>query len=215
MLGGYRNMEKIVNLIRQRYQLTDEDMLRELAENLTLYHAEKGEQIIAEGEKQTNVYFLISGIIRGVYFSEKQKEITDCFAYEPGEVIVSDLLEESTATITIEMIEEGDLAILSIRHIHQLMDKYPEMMKIYVETLHLSLHRHRDHKIALSRYSAENRYRWMKRTYPGLVDRIKIKHIASYLNITPQTMSNLRKREQNERIGTAANGNPSDADHEI
>lgn len=48
----------------------------------------------------------------------------------------------------------------------------------------------------------------MKRTYPGLVDRIKIKHIASYLNITQQTMSNLRKREKEEQSGTA-----SDAEH--
>ena len=212
---GNQIMEQIIKVIRERYQLTDEKMLRDLADNMTRYHAEKGEKIIAEGDMQTDVYFLISGIVRGFYFNEQGKEITDCFVYEPGEIVISDLLEESVATITEEVIVEGDLAVLPLRSVYQLMDTYPEVMKIYLGCLNLNLHRHRDHKIALSRYCAENRYRWMKRTYPGLMGRIKIKHIASYLNITPQTMSNLRKREQNERIGTAANGNPSDADHEI
>lgn len=201
-------MKEVIQLIQQKYQLTDKEMLRDMAEHMTIYHAKKGEKIITEGEIQTNVYFLISGIARGFYFSEQGKEITDCFVYEPGEIIASDLLEESRATITEQALAESELAALPISEIYRLMGKYQEIMKIYLACMNLSLYRHRNHKIALSRYCAENRYRWMKRTYPGLVDRIKIKHIASYLNITQQTMSSLRKREKEEQSGTA-----SDAEH--
>lgn len=103
-------MEEVIQLIQQKYQLTDKEMLRDMVEHMTIYHAKKGEKIITEGEKQTNIYFLISGIIRGFYFSEQGKEITDCFVYEPGEIIASDLLEESRATITEQALAESELA---------------------------------------------------------------------------------------------------------
>lgn len=205
-------MEELIQLLQQRYQLTDRDMLHEMAEHMTIYHAKKGENIVVEGEMQTNVYFLINGIFRGFYFSEQGKEITDCFVYEPGEIIASDLLEESRATITEQALVESELAALPIQAIYPLMNKYQEIMKIYLTCLNLSLYRHRNHKIALSRYCAENRYRWMKRTYPGLMGRIKVKHIASYLNITQQTMSSLRKREKEEQSGTAPDAEHPDVD---
>lgn len=208
-------MEKIEKLLQQRYHLTDTTALHELVKNLTICQVGKEERIISEGETPTEIYFLISGILRGFYLSEQGKEITDCFAFEPGEVVASDIPPESPATITMETVKPCQFAALSICKMYDMMEIYPEISSIYIQCLTVSLNRHRNHKIALSRYCAENRYRWMKRTYPGLMDQVKKKHIASFLNITPQTMSNLRKRERNERIGTAANENPSDADHEI
>lgn len=205
-------MKELIQLLQQRYQLTDKDMLREMAEHMTIYHAEKGENIVVEGEMQTNVYFLISGIVRGFYFSEQGKEITDCFVYEPGEIIASDLLEESRATITEQALVESELAALPIQAIYPLMNKYQEIMKIYLTCLNLNLYRHRNHKIALSRYCAENRYRWMKRTYPELIPMVKKKYIASFLNITQQTMSSLRKREKEEQSGTTPDAEHPDVD---
>lgn len=205
-------MEKIEKLLQYRYHITDETSLHALVKNLTICQVGKEQQIISEGQKPTEIYFLISGILRGFYLSEQGKEITDCFAYEPGEVVASDIPPESTATITMETVKPCLFAALSIHKMYDMMKSYPEISNIYIQCLTTSLNRHRDHKIALSRYCAENRYRWMKRTYPGLMDQVKKKHIASFLNITPQTMSNLRKRERNEQIGTASDESSPDAD---
>lgn len=81
------------------------------------------------------------------------------------------------------------------------MSLYPEITQMYLQCLSLNLNRHREHKIALSRYCAATRYRWMKRTYPGLMDQVKKKHIASFLNITPQTMSNRANGSEQNSLG--------------
>ena len=63
-----------------------------------------------------------------------------------------------------------------------------------------SANRHRDLKIAIYQYTAMQRYQWFLREYPGLIDQIGHKYIASLLNMTPVTLSKIRKimREREE-----------------
>lgn len=206
---GDTHMEKFKKLLQQRYQLTDTRMLCALADSITFQHLDKDVKLIVEGETAANIYFLLSGIVRGFYYSENGKEITDCFVYESGDIIASDVpMNNAPSLITEETLVPCEIAALPINKIQELMSLYPEITQIYLQCLSLNLNRHREHKIALSRYCAATRYRWMKRTYPGLMDQVKKKHIASFLNITPQTMSNLRKRERTEQFGMAP-----DTDH--
>lgn len=44
--------------------------------------------------------------------------------------------------------------------------------------------------------SASERYRWFLSNYPGLIDRVPHRHIASFLNMTPVTLSRLRRAER-------------------
>ena len=175
----------------------------------SFFTSDKDVKLIVEGETAANIYFLLSGIVRGFYYSENGKEITDCFVYESGDIIASDVpMNNAPSLITEETLVPCEIAALPINKIQELMSLYPEITQIYLQCLSLNLNRHREHTIALSRYCAATRYRWMKRTYPGLMDQVKKKHIASFLNITPQTMSNLRKRERTEQFGMAP-----DTDH--
>ena len=184
-------------------------MLCALADSITFQHLDKDVKLIVEGETAANIYFVLSGMVRGFYYSENGKEITDCFVYESGDIIASDVpMNNAPSLITEETLVPCEIAALPINKIQELMSLYPEITQIYLQCLSLNLNRHREHKIALSRYCAATRYRWMKRTYPGLMDQVKKKHIASFLNITPQTMSTLRKRERTEQFGMAP-----DTDH--
>jgi len=55
-------------------------------------------------------------------------------------------------------------------------------------------------KQVLHQYTALQRYQWFLETYPGLVDRVSNKNIASFLGMSPVTLSRLRRtmREQRE-----------------
>ncbi len=58
---------------------------------------------------------------------------------------------------------------------------------------------HWEIKTMICRNNAMQRYQWFLKTYPRLVDRISNKHVASFLGITPVTLSRLRRtlRENN------------------
>lgn len=205
-------MEELKKLFKEHYQLTDDVFLQEFVDSLTFRHVDKNDVIIKEGEVQTEIYFLIEGAVRGFYFDEKGNEITDCFVYQPGECIASDEPMDSAATISEDALLPCELAALPIHKIYEWLSIYPDVTKIYIACLSQCLRQHREHKIALSRYCAENRYRWMKRTYPELIPMVKKKYIASFLNITQQTMSSLRKREKEEQSGTTPDAEHSDVD---
>ncbi len=205
-------MEELKKLFKEHYQLTDDVFLQEFVDSLTFRHVDKNDVIIKEGEVQTEIYFLIEGAVRGFYFDEKGNEITDCFVYRPGECIASDEPMDSAATISEDALLPCELAALPIHKIYEWLSIYPDVTKIYIACLSQCLRQHREHKIALSRYCAENRYRWMKRTYPELIPMVKKKYIASFLNITQQTMSSLRKREKEEQSGTAPDAEHPDVD---
>lgn len=205
-------MEELKKLFKEHYQLTDDVFLQEFVDSLTFRHVDKNSIIIKEGEVQTEIYFLIEGAVRGFYFDEKGNEITDCFVYQPGECIASDEPMDSAATISEEALLPCKLAALPIHKIYEWLSIYPDVTKIYIACLSQCLRQHREHKIALSRYCAENRYRWMKRTYPELIPMVKKKYIASFLNITQQTMSSLRKREKEEQSGTTPDAEHPDVD---
>lgn len=197
-------MTDLKKLFKEHYQLTNDVFIQELLDNLMFRHVDKNDVIITEGEMQSEIYFLIEGVVRGFYFDEKGNEVTDCFAYHPGECIASDEPMDSVATISEQALSPCELAILPIHKVYEWLPIYPDVTKIYIASLSHCLKQHRDHKIALSRYCAENRYRWMKQTYPELIHQVKKKYIASFLNITPQTMSILLRQERMKSPGMSS-----------
>ena len=70
--------------------------------------------------------------------------------------------------------------------------------KLHEKLLIQSENQHRTLKIVAYQYTAAQRYQWFLQEYPGLIDRIQHKYIASLLNMTPVTLSKVR-RELKER----------------
>ena len=63
-----------------------------------------------------------------------------------------------------------------------------------------ALSRHVGIKLAIYKHDAKGKYRWFLENYPGLIDIVKHRHVASFLNITPESLSRVRKewKQQNE-----------------
>ena len=73
-----------------------------------------------------------------------------------------------------------------------------ELLVIYNAMLQDSLKEHWENKIALGQYSAIARYQWFLKTYPGIIDRVPHRYVASFLGMTPVSLSRIRRelREQ-------------------
>lgn len=64
--------------------LTDPALIEALLEAGIPLHLDQGELLIRVGERPAVVPFLLEGIVRGYLFDEDGREITDCFAVQPG-----------------------------------------------------------------------------------------------------------------------------------
>lgn len=75
----------------------------------------------------------------------------------------------------------------------ELREQYSEIVELYNRFLISALNEHWKLKQVLVQYSAIQRYQWFMKEYPGLIDRVSNKHIASFLGMTPVTLSRLRR----------------------
>lgn len=169
-------------------------------------HVRKGGRIENIGEVIRNLYFLEYGLVRGFFYDMSGHEITDCFVYTAGMPAVSCLDFDVPTPVCFEALEESVLLSVPLHAVHTYMNTDVEVLRLYNRLLRDSLQKHWESKVMLAQYAAAERYQWFLKKYPGMIDRINHKYIASYLGVTPVQLSRIRRSIREEEEGR--NGNP-------
>ena len=177
--------------LRTAYGVRNEDLLREACAMATVTDVTKGTLLANCGEPQTQIIFLMKGIFRGFFLDIDGREITDGLAYRCGEVAMASFGLNNPAQVNIEMMTAGTVMGLPAAGLGALMGKYPEVLVIYNQLLTKSLQMNWEMKIVLYQRTARERYEWFQENYPGLIDRISNKYVASFLRMNPVTFSRL------------------------
>lgn len=180
------------------FGIQDRGLLNDLERVCRVRRVPKGGVLVQIGEKQSEAMFLISGLFRGYYVDSEGKEVTDYFAYRCGDSVISCYSIEDLAQITLEALEESEVFCISIHELDVLSKQYSEISRLMCCYLTKELQIQWDCKVALTRLSATERYRWFLQTYPELIHLVKKKHVASFLNLTPQTLSQQRRNEKQQ-----------------
>lgn len=180
---------------RNVFCLNDQGFVQELVNATETRYLKKGEFVVRIGEVQNDVYFLETGIARGFFLDVNGKDITDCFVFHCGSVAIafSQLKLDVPSLMTIEMLEDGNFFCVPISVVIQLQKNYKEALMLYNHLLTAALETHWNLKRVLNSCTAVQRYQWFLKEYPGLIDRVNNKYIASYLGMTPVTLSRLRR----------------------
>lgn len=173
-------------------QVDDSSLVQELSEMSDILYLEKGELFIHQGDKQEDFLFLVSGVFRGFYLDMNGKEITDCFGVIPGTPAMSASISNTASPISIEAATECVLVRLPGRELLPLIESNALLLKIYNEILQAAIQIHWELKFVVSQRTALERYQWFLEKYPGLIDRISNKHIATFLGMSPVTFSRIR-----------------------
>ena len=180
---------------RNVFHLKDENLIQELVNATEIRHLKKGEFVVRIGEVQNDVYFLETGIARGYFLDVNGKDVTDCFAFRCGTAAVSfgQLELNVQSSLSIEVLEDAKFFCIPIFSLIELQKSYFEIMFLYNQLLVKALNEHWKLKRVLNQFTAIQRYQWFLREYPGLIYKVKNKYVASFLGMTPVTMSRLRK----------------------
>lgn len=183
---------QLYNYYRNILQITEEAAIEEAIKATEIRVFQRGDYLIQAGEIPTHVSFLMRGVIRGILLDLNGKDITDCIMFRCGNPVVPDSDFTQPASITLEALTDVEIVTLPLTIVVHMLDTYPSMTELYHRLLSLSVNLHRGLKIATYQYTAAQRYKWFLREYPGLIDQIHHKYIASLLNMTPVTLSKIR-----------------------
>lgn len=163
----------------------------------------KGELVYRAGHSIKYVYFLESGIYRSYFSSENGIEVTDCIVAEVGEPILpsADLLSPSPTNM--EALTKGSAIAIDTALLLGLVDRDRALAEAYSRILRESWQKHWDVENAIRTLSARERYAWFTEQYPGVIDKIPHRCIASYLGMTPVTLSRARSAVRAEGASPA------------
>lgn len=175
------------------YQVSDKELIRQLAGKTKQRFAKKGEVIVQEGEVQTWIYFLVSGVLRGFFLDAKGRDITDCFAFQCGDPVVSCIKFGEPSFVSIEALSDCELFAIPVFDLMGFLRDNPQLLQIYNELLTNALRYHWSMKALIYQYTAMERYQWFQKYYPGLIERVSGKHVASLLGMTSVTLSRLKR----------------------
>ena len=190
---------RIADFYKDTLNIQNEQMAEHLSEISRLETLEKGQRVISMGEKMKMLPILVTGVLRGYIVEENGRDITDCFIFRRGDVIMGtgDFLTPSP--VHIETTTECQVLMVPLAERLQRLEQ-PELLVINNQQLMRALERHWQVKMMLYQSDAMPRYQWFRKQYPGLENKITGKHLASFMGMTPVTLSRLRRRLREEMV---------------
>lgn len=174
-------------------KITDPVLAQQMANITQQIHLAKNELLIRHGERQEHFVFLLEGVLRGFFLDINGRETTDCIVFQCGTPAMAAVVLQEPSIVSIEAMTECDLLTIEANALQQLLQAHIELVWIYNTLLMQSLKAHWQIKTMLCQHTAMERYQWFLQAYPGLIDQVNNRHIASFLGMSPVTLSRLRR----------------------
>lgn len=180
-------MENFIAQQRLIHSLSDE-AVQSLLDEMEEKTFSKGEFSVCEGDRDPYTWFVETGLVRA-FVERDGKDITLWFASD-GEMI--NFVYRDVAAYNVEMVEDTVVLRMPSQKLEALFETSLELANWGRKLLDYYLCEYENYFINDSWSDAREQYEVLLRTRPELFQKVPLKHIASYLQITPQSLSRIR-----------------------
>ncbi|MDO4649838.1 MAG: hypothetical protein Q4B26_14440 [Eubacteriales bacterium] len=180
--------------------LTNWKLINMLGKDSRIEKITRGELLAEQNQRMEDVPFLISGVAKGYWRDEYQKEHLFCFGYLPGTPLtaITSLEKETISLCNIEIAREGQALFVPVKRLYELVQSELDASRLYSSLLEKSFQEMVERAQVTYSLPAAQRYRWFRNRYPGLEQWITGKDVASFLHLAPASLSRLKGRFQAE-----------------
>lgn len=172
-----------------------EELIEALSDVVEYRTLAKGETLLGIGDVCNYVGRVDQGIMRMYYSNETGQDISFSF-YLPGDVFTQyeGLLTEQVSTMEIQAMSTARVTLLPKKELFELCESsfyWQKIGRLMSDAMFLSAKERIDFLLFLT---PEQRYRYLMREQPQIIQLLSQKDIASYLGIQPQSLSSMKKR---------------------
>jgi CRP-like cAMP-binding protein len=183
----FKSLSEKIDLTKEEFEI--------IKTHLTPKKIRKKQYLLQEGDICKFIAFVEKGSLKSYSIDEKGNEHIIQFALEGW--TISDLysfLTGEAATYNIDALEDSELVIINKQSHEELLDKLPKYeryIRLQITGAYVAMQRRLTSIISLP---LEERYTNFTALYPQIVQRVPQHMIASYMGLTPETLSRVRKK---------------------
>ncbi len=183
---------KIVRMISEYLHpldLKEQDLLCSILKKETL---KKGELLLKEGDIAKAIYWVGEGMLRQFYYKDG-RDVTEHFACEnQGALCINSLFLQKPSSLLIEALEDSTIFLMPYQEVIDLAQEHQAIASLLRKILESSLIMSQQKADSWRYETVHERYERFLREYPDAAKRASVNHIASYLLMTPESLSRVR-----------------------
>ncbi len=155
----------------------------------------KKEIIIRQGDRCNHLYFVEVGSLRAYNINEEGRESTIMFAIQDWWITdMNAFTNKLPALLSIQAIQDSQLTIIEQNVLERLFKEIPKLERFFRIIFQKAYIREQLRVLDSISLTTEQRYSRFTKKYPNIVEKITQKQIASYLGVTPEFLSAVKKK---------------------
>ncbi|POY37193.1 CarD family transcriptional regulator [Solitalea longa] len=187
-------MEALFNSITSRYGISFTAEEKTFISSVcTIKSFNKKEYLLRAGEREKYMRWVISGATR-MFYEEAGNEVDVLFTFENDFITAcASLLSDEVSAYSIQALEDVQLIYIrkdDLQHLYDISKNAERLGRLTMEELFLA---REERERSLRCDEAAQRYLNLLKHAPELIQRVPQKYIASFLGITPESLSRIRK----------------------
>jgi CRP-like cAMP-binding protein len=187
-------MQNLIHHIKQYVRL-DAEETKLLLNKIKFLKVKKKSYLLEEGQLCKAQYFVEKGCLRMFFINEKGIEQITYFALENWWLTDHmSLIKQVPSSFFIQAIEDTEVYCFEHRYQEELFEQLPQLEKYFRLMMQRALAASQQRVKFFYDYSKEENYRVFTSLFPSFVQRIPQYMLASYLGLTPEYLSELRKK---------------------
>lgn len=187
------NHSEIKRIVRVLFPNLGGSSLDLFIENAAYLKVNKGTKLISEGKRHHYFYLILKGCVKS-YYRKQEKEVCLWFAFKNETVATIKTFEGQPSNETIELLEDSELIRFNTEQIKELARTHLAISHLIITliTEHAAFLEERLYQLQFM--SSLERYNALIKVAPEILQKVSLTDIASYLGVSRETLSRIRRK---------------------